>query len=88
MSVAARITVVKRNRLHAMLAQINHCNQANRASCGNHNGACFLDATEALPVRHVSLTVKADHLFAFKLKHIYIFEFNIQKTCGFLNTLY
>lgn len=70
---------MKLNRLHAMLAQINHCNQDNRASCWNHNGACFLGATEALPVRHVSLRVKADQLFAFKLKHKYIFKFNIQK---------
>lgn len=62
MPVATRTTVMKLCRLDAMLAQINHSDQATLASCLNQNGACFPAVTNALPVRHVSFIVKADQL--------------------------
>lgn len=79
MLAAARRTVMKLCRLDAMLAQIHHCDQANRASRLNQNGACFPAVTNALPVRHVSFRIKADQLFAFKLKYKYLSKFKTLK---------
>lgn len=57
------------------VGSISRQTQFNRASCWNHNGD---QDQQTRFLRHVSLRAKVDQLFAFKLKHKYTPQFNVQ----------